>query len=169
MMRYPVLLAGTMALFLLGWGVYLAEDGMLNPGAVDVKETTIGTLFMLAALILLAQVLRRGSVRRRIAFPVLLSFLSLPLLLYMASIYMRWQDHEYRFVPPRGSGTVIGHVDASGEWLVIDRVLLERPAHWYETGVRLTYLAGDRQPRTIQLPAKYLPLKSIYKKAGRPE
>lgn len=150
------------AFLAIAWGIFLVEDGLFNTGATDFKEFGIGLAFFILAFIFTLVIFyaKRWFVRVSPWFGI--STFILISVIYAGSVYLRWQNHEIKSEIVTGTDMIVGHVEASNEWIMVDRSLLQRPAHWYESGVRMTYLADDEQQSlSIRLPAKYLPLKSI--------
>ncbi len=151
-------------LLAIAWGIFLVEDGLFNSGSTDLKEFGIGLAFFIPAFIFILVIfcIKRQSVPVSPWFGI--GGLILLSVVYTGSVYSRWQSHAENAAPVKGGGMIIGHIETSNEWIMFDRSLLQRPAHWYESGVQLTYLAEDeRHSLSVQLPAKYLPLKSIKK------
>jgi len=149
-------------LLAISWGVFLVEDGLFNTGSIDFKEFSIGLTFIICAFIFILAVFsnKRWSDRAP-AWPGT-SSLILIAVIYTGSVYLRWHDREENAGPVVGTDRIVGLVEASNEWIMIDRSLLQRPAHWYESSVQMIYLAEDEQQTlSIHLPAKYLSLKSI--------
>lgn len=144
------------------FGVFFIEDGLFNPGNVDIKEFNIGVVFLITGLLGFA-----GSLSCRRLFPASVAmFLSVVLisgiLVYINYSYSRWLDRALFFSVEGATKKVMGLVKASEEWIMIDEALLQRPARWYESGVTTVYL-DDRQlqSQTIELPLKYLPLRTL--------
>ena len=151
-----------MASMAIAWGIFLVEDGLFNTGATDLKEFGIGLAFFISAFIFTLVVFCAKGWHVRMSPLFGISTFILISAIYAGSVYLRWQNHEINGDPVAGTDMIVGHVEASNEWIMVDRSLLQRPAHWYESGVRMTYLADDKQQSlSIRLPAKYLPLKSI--------
>ncbi len=145
----------------IAWGVYLIEDGLFNAGSADIKEFAIGLVFILPGLmIMLVSFCKPGSPARASPWPGI-AMLVLISLLYTASVYSRWLNRGENIPPGAATEMIAGHIKASNEWIMIRKSMLQRPAHWYESGVLLTYLGDEQQPLSIRLPAKFLPLKSI--------
>ena len=140
----------------------MIEDGLFNSGSLDLKEFGIGTAFVFfsffAALIMfcvvdcfvfLSQAAKIGT-------------LMLLLTVYSASLSLRWHNYEKKDLPDSRNDLIVAHISSSNEWIMIEKSMLQRPARWYETGTKVSYLADrEAEATVIQLPTKYLPLKSI--------
>ena len=151
-----------LAFLAMAWGVFLIEDGLFNAGSADLKEFAIGVVFILPGLINTLVLFCKQKYPARMSPWPGIGALVLLSLFYTTSVYSRWSNRGENTLPVVSATAMIAaHVNASDEWLMIHKSLLQRPAHWYESGVLLSYLGDERQPRSILLPAKFLPLKSI--------
>lgn len=148
------------ALLTVAWGTFLIEDGLFNAGSADAKEFGIGLAFLIPAFVFLMLGIKKEdlSVPRWSVIGLLIVLGTA----YTGFVYSRWQSREENAGFAVGTDMIVGHVETENEWIMLDRSMLKRPAHWYESGVQVTYLADDEQRSlSIQLPAKYLPLKSL--------
>jgi len=151
-----------LAVLATAWGVFLIEDGLFNAGSADAREFAIGLGFAVPALTFTLQRICRQDWFTAVYRWLWISALLLLSVAYSASIYLRWLDRREIAQFASSNTMIIGHVKSLDEWIMIDQALLQRPAHWYESGVQVTYLTGnDQQLSSIQLPVKFLPLKSI--------
>jgi hypothetical protein len=153
-----------LALLAIAWGVFLIEDGLFNTGLADSKEFAIGLAFVVSGFIAALVLFCNQAWFARVSRLLRISTLIVICLAYAVTTYSRWLDRDENTQPVTGTDMIVAHVKASDEWIMVHKSQLQRPAHWYETGVDMTYLANDgQQLSAIQLPAKFLPLKSIKK------
>ena len=151
-----------LAFLAIAWGVFLIEDGLFNTGLADIKEFAIGSAFVVAGFIVALALFCNQVWLARVSRLRGISTLIVICLVFMATTYSRWLERDEQIQPVTGTDMMVAHVKASDEWIMIHKSQLQRPAHWYETGVRMTYLNDDgKKLSAIQLPAKFLPLKSI--------
>ena len=144
------------------WGVFLIEEGLFNSGSIDLKEFGIGVGFVLFAFLAAVILFCVEDCFVFLSQAMKISTLMLLLTVYSASVSLRWQNHEKRALLVSRIDLTVAHIGSSNEWIMIEKSMLQRPARWYETGVKAHYLADEEaEPTAIQLPAKYLPLKYI--------
>lgn len=145
------------------WGVFLIEDGLFSTGSADLKEFGLGLIFTLCGLLYTLVLFSSKSWFTWLSPALRISLLMLASIMYTAFVHSRWpnrDDQNSRIVS--GKEMIVGHVKASNEWVMVQKSVLQRPAHWYESGVNITYLSDDEQQTlSIRLPVKFLPLKSI--------
>lgn len=163
MKRYIREIALLLALATIAWGVFLLEDGLFNTGSADIKEFGLGLVFMLCGLLYTIVLFSNKSWFTPLSPALRIGFLILISIMYTAYVYSRWSNRdEQNSQIVTGKDMIVGHVKASNEWIMVQKSMLQRSAHWYESGVYMSYLADDEQQSlSIRLPAKFLPLKSI--------
>ncbi len=143
----------------LAWGVFLIEDGLFNTGSADIREFFIGLGVVVVALTVIVQRLCDHGWFAQVSPLLRVSALILLGAVYSASTWSRWSHRDEHTQLAAAEAMIVAHVKNSNEWIMIDKALLRRPAHWYESGVQVIYLRADNQQAvSIQLPAKFLSL-----------
>lgn len=151
-----------LALAAIVWGVFLIEDGLFNSGSADLKEFGLGLIFILCGLLYILALFSNKSWFTPLSRALRISILVMISIMYTAYVHSRWPNRDENIQIVTGKDMIVGYINASNEWIMVQKSMLQRPAHWYESAVYMSYLADDEQQSlSIRLPAKFLPLKSI--------
>jgi hypothetical protein len=162
MKHYSRAISNTVEVSAIAWGVFLIEDGLFNIGSIDIKEFSIGLTFFIIALLAVLVQFRRKPWIARVSPRFQISVLILAIIIYTGSTYTRWLSRDEASQSVIASDSIVAHIESSNEWIMLPKSLLQRPAHWYESSVHLSYLTKDgQQSLSIYLPAKFISLKSI--------
>lgn len=140
-----------------GLGLFFIEDALFVNGNADMKEFYFGLVFVFFGASVSVSILTIRSVFSA-STTMLLSILSVVLaLVYINVTYARWLSHEPVSTVTEKERMIPGHNTENQQWLMFRVSLLQRPARWYETAVKVRYLnEKSNNAETIHLPLKFV-------------